>query len=72
MSQKVDILNHMVEHGSITQGEATASYGCTRLAARIDDLKRDGHSIRTEMIDGLNRFGKPVRFARYTLDKEDE
>lgn len=39
---------------------------CMRLAARIDDLKRKGHSISMEMI---NDRGK--RYARYKLIKEN-
>jgi hypothetical protein len=38
-----------------------------RLASRVSDLKRSGHTIRREMIGGKNRYGEPTSYARYTL-----
>lgn len=39
-------------------------YGIMRLASRINDLKKMGYDIKTEMIHGDN--GK--RYARYSLN----
>lgn len=64
-SQNEAILRHLKERGSITPMEAMDLYGCFRLAARIDDLKRDGVGIKTEM---ESKTGK--RWARYSLTEK--
>ena len=44
-SQSKQILEWLQSGKSITQIEATVLFRCTRLAARILDLKEDGHII---------------------------
>ena len=51
------ILDYMRHHGGITQAEATEHIGCTRLAARIADLKRHGFRIGGEMVKVKSRDG---------------
>jgi len=63
-SQCAVVLNHMQEHGSITALHAMRMYGCARLAARIHNLRADGHRIRSSMVS-IN--GK--RFAMYELEQ---
>ena len=65
MTQKEQIFRHLRATGPITPMYALAQYGCFRLAARIADLRAEGHDIRTDMIP--NRNGG--KFARYTLVK---
>ena len=48
-SQEDAVLNHMEQHGSITSLEAIELYGCTRLSAKIYDLKRAGKNIIKKM-----------------------
>ena len=62
-SQKAQILRHMEKRGPITALEALRLFGCFRLAARIADLKEDGHTIHTETVTDLT--GK--RYASYSL-----
>lgn len=66
-NQKLRILEYIQSHGSITALEATEHFGCQRLAARIADLKEEGHIIGKRMELGTNRFGEPMHYARYTL-----
>ena len=66
MSQNKDILNHLIEKGTITPIEALNLYGCFRLGARIADLKKEGVAIRTDIVA---RDGK--RFAQYSLEGVD-
>lgn len=66
-SQNEMILNHMKTIGAIDDNDARDMYGCRRLPARINDLRKSGHSIQTIMTEGKNRFGKTVRYARYIL-----
>lgn len=64
MSQKDNILFHLEEFGSITPLEALKEYGCFRLAARISDLKQDGHIIVT-----CTQKNKNKQYAKYFLQK---
>jgi hypothetical protein len=49
----------------LTALDALQGCGCMRLAARINDLRADGHVIGTEMV---SKNGK--KFAQYYLIKE--
>jgi hypothetical protein len=67
MSQNDKILTHLRKAKSkgITPIEALADYGCFRLAARIRDLRDDGHNIITKTVERRNK-----KFAKYVLIKE--
>lgn len=67
MTQKEMILQHLKRHGSITPKDAIDNYGIMRLGARIYDLKSEGYKIVTETEHGINRFGRPIAYARYLL-----
>ena len=67
MTQNALILRHLIDHGSITALDALREYGCMRLGARIWDLKREGHDIRTTFETARNRYGEKVSYARYTI-----
>ena len=69
VSQKEAILNSIRTHGEITQLEALDKIGCMRLASRIADLKKEGHSI-IMMMRKNNITGK--HYAVYKLDKKME
>ena len=49
MNQSDRILDHL-RRGPITGIEALNLYGCFRLAARVNDLKKLGHDIATETV----------------------
>jgi hypothetical protein len=51
----------------ITAHVARSEFGCDRLAARIKDLRNDGHTIHTKTIKVFNREGQPCRVAEYWL-----
>ena len=63
-SQREMILRHLQENGFITPNEAEALYGCKRLASRINELRKN-FRISTTLEQGRNRFGKPMRYAKY-------
>lgn len=67
MTQSDRILRHLRDYGSITPVEALADYGCMRLGARIYDLKRAGHAITTERVEGRNRYGEKTHYAKYIM-----
>lgn len=68
-TQRQMVLMHLYER-DITSMEAFEMYGATRLSAIIFDLKKKGHNIVTIMVEGVNRYGEPTRYARYHLIKE--
>lgn len=63
MKQTQMILNHLKNYRSITPLEALNEYSCFRLAARIKDLRDQGHSIET--VRRESETGN--RFAEYRL-----
>lgn len=67
MTQNGMILNHLQNFGSITSKEAMDLYSCFRLASRISDLKKMGYEIKSVRENGVNKFGEPVHWARYSL-----
>jgi hypothetical protein len=69
ISKKQLILDYLRKHGSITPDEARIfCRKCERLAARIAELRADGHSIVT---DNKDDCGNAVNYAIYRLIEED-
>jgi hypothetical protein len=67
-NQKFQTLNFLRNSNTgITSWDAISTFRITRLAARISELKDDGHTIETIM-EQDNGTGK--RYARYYLIKE--
>lgn len=63
------ILMHIEKYGSITAKEADDMYGIMRCASRINELRKQGVPIKTELIAAKNRRGKISNFARYSLEE---
>jgi hypothetical protein len=61
--QRAVVLEHLKQWGSITSFEAIERYNITRLAARVHDLRKLGHTIETHKIDveGGHAFARYVR-----------
>ena len=62
MRQVDEIRQALLDGKSITPLDALRDYGCFRLAARIDELRRQGYCITTEF---QHRKGK--KYASYRL-----
>lgn len=71
-TQSEMILNHLKYIGGITSSQAWAMYGCTRLSARINDLRAKGVDIVAERITKRNRFGEKVSVNQYRLKEAQE
>ena len=71
-TQRDKILHHLETFGSIDPVQALQEYGVFRLAARIDELRRDAYEIETHLVKTVNRFGEDVRFGRYVLHRPAE
>lgn len=66
MSQTTAILD-MLKRGPVTALDALEQAGCFRLAARIADLRQQGHEILTETV--TTPTGKHI--ASYKLKEAD-
>lgn len=66
-SQCAAIRRHLEAGKTITAIEALDTFGCFRLAARIDDLKNAGLPVESALVAVINRDGKKVRVAEYRL-----
>jgi hypothetical protein len=64
MTQAQRILIYLKTGKSLTPLEALKKFGCFRLAARIADLRNQGHTIWTNYITKDNKT-----FAAYKLSK---
>ena len=67
MTQREAILQYINDFGSITPMEAFSDLGITKLATRISEMKKDGMQFKIESVKTKNRYGKTVRFAKYSF-----
>ena len=63
MNQRNQILIYLQEYGSITPMDALKAFGCFRLGARIFELRKGGHDIKT-----LYETRHEKTYARYKMD----
>lgn len=49
-SQNVIILEHLEKKGGLTSASALSMFRCSRLAARIGELREQGHPVKKETI----------------------
>ena len=68
VSQEKLIADHLMKYGSISTWEAIQLYGCTRLPARISDLRKKGWQITSELAQSKNRLGHNSNFAVYRME----
>ena len=61
------IVQYMKDFGSITTLQAFTDLGCTRLASRVTDLKKQGYDIKSEFVSGKNRYDETVSYKKYYL-----
>lgn len=66
-SQCEKLLDHLREGLPITQHKALYGYGILRLAARVHNLREQGHQIERRMVEVPTRDGRVARVAEYTL-----
>ena len=61
------VLKYMEDFGSITPLDAVKDLGIMCLAERIRDLRKAGVKIVSTPESSKNRYGKNVRYTRYSL-----
>lgn len=64
------IYQYMALHNGITQAEAFLELGCSRLGARIWDMRSLGIPIKSEMIKVEKRDGSFAYVAKYSIERE--
>lgn len=62
-----EVLNHLKTYGSITSLEAINLFSATRLSAIIYNLRHKGYNITSKEEKTIDKYGHPVKYARYTL-----
>lgn len=71
MKQHEMVLEYLKTHANgMTSKDAFEYLGIIQMPKRIWILKRLGYKIKTKTETGVNRFGKPVHYTRYTLVEE--
>jgi hypothetical protein len=65
LTQRDRILRHLDDFGTITPVEAMREYGIMRLAARIEELRKEGYLIEASTETSRNRYGETTRYAKY-------
>jgi len=69
MTQNDEILIDLQRGDRITQMDALMHYGCMRLASRINDLRKKGYPIKTNMKTINCRNGKIANVAEYSMEQ---
>lgn len=64
--QRDVVLRHL-KRRPITQAQAWERYGISRLASVIEDLRRSGEFIWTEMLETRSKTYGPTKYARYRM-----
>lgn len=67
MNKHKAVLQWLQTGAGINSMEAIKQFGATRLSAIIFNLRKRGYNIEAVMCEGTDRFGNPMRFARYYL-----
>lgn len=64
------VLKHLSRFKKITSQKAFEAYGITRLSACIYELRAQGYPIETDMVDDVNRYGNPTKYAIYRVPSD--
>jgi hypothetical protein len=71
-TQRERVQRYLEEIGPITSGKAMDELGCFRLASRISELRQSGQPIQDRWVKRTNRWGDPVQFKEYYLERPEE
>ncbi len=71
MTQYDRIIEYMRKNGSISALQAMQDLGYMRLSSRISELKKQGYNIKSEYVEGKNRYDEKVHYKIYSLAPDD-
>ena len=66
-TQHQRIIDHLSKGLTINRLQGWQYLGILELPARISELRKQGHNIKTEMIEVQNRYGETVRVAEWSM-----
>ena len=72
ITQVEEVLNHLMNYGTITSWEAIQNYKITRLSDKIYLLRKKGFNIATIETVHVNKEGEKKDFATYKLIQNDK
>lgn len=61
------IAEYLQQGNALTSALAMRKFGIMRLASRVYDLRKKGIEVKKEMEVSRNRYGKTIRFAKYSI-----
>lgn len=70
-SMKQQILKYLQDGGTLTPQDALSRFSCMSLHQRINELRKAGHNIKTEMIEVKTSIGT-ARVAKYSYTNKKE
>lgn len=72
-NQRQQVLSYIDQFNSISPLEALRDLGIMRLSARVWDIEHvDGIKLKKRMESAKNRYGKPISYARYYREVQNE
>jgi len=72
MTQANRVLAWLQSGNTITTLDAFRELGITRIAARIFELKEQGHAISKQTLKVTNRFDEICHVAEYFIKEQDK
>lgn len=72
MTQKEETLHYLKTYKTITTWEGFKELNILRLGSVINELRNEGHAIKTNMLTVTKRNGKKAQIAEYSLISTDE
>lgn len=70
-THKKQVFNHMMTHGFISDMVARDNYGCTRVGARIYDLRKEGVNIESVRVPFINQNGHRGQYCQYWIKNDN-
>ena len=71
MNSQARVVLTRLQHGEqLSSRDAVLNYGIQDLPKRISELRRAGHEIRSERIEGKNRHGGRTHWNLYWMEAE--
>lgn len=68
MTQAKRVLDYLESGNTITTLNAFNELGITRLAARIYELKEEGHDVKSKRIKVTNRYDEQCSVSEYYME----
>lgn len=71
MTKTSQVLNHLLNYGTITSWQAITKYSATRLASIICELRKKGYDIETKIMVTKDINNNTCQYAKYILHREE-